>query len=73
MPWIPKNSTGRTPKPREFEIEGARGLVDLDWSQCMPTFQPDDVDREPRFSQYSYQEGDDYDYDDDEEEMEVES
>ena len=36
-------------------MDGARGLVDLDW-----------------FSQYPFQEGDDYD-DDDEEDMEVES
>ena len=60
------------PEPREYEMDGARGLVDLDWSQHMPIFQPDDVDCDPRFSQYPYQEGDDYE-DDDEEDMEVES
>ena len=51
---------------------GQRGLVDLDWSQCTPIFQPDGVDHDPRFSQYPYQEGDNY-KDDDEEDMEVES
>ena len=38
----------------------------------MPIFHPDDIDRDPRFTQYPFQEGDDLD-DDDEEEMEVES
>ena len=51
-------------------MDGARGLVDLDWSQPTPIFQPDDIDRDPRYSQYPFQEGDDLD--DDEEEMEVE-
>ena len=53
-------------------MDGAWGLVDLDWSQHTPIFHPDDIDRDPRFSQYPFQEG--YDYDDNEEEdMEVES
>ena len=53
-------------------MDGARGLVDLAWSQRTPIFQPDDIDRDPQFSQYPYQEGDDYE-EDDEEDMEVES
>ena len=53
-------------------MDEAWGLVDLDWSQCMPIFHLDDIDRDPRFSQYPFQEGDDY-KDDDEEDMEVES
>ena len=53
-------------------MDGAQGLVDLDWSQHMPIFHPDDIDHNPRFSQYPFQEGDDYE-DDDEEDMEVES
>ena len=53
-------------------MDRARGLVDLDWSQRMPIFHPDNIDRDPRFSQYPFQEGDDY-KDDDEEDMEVES
>ena len=46
--------------------------MDLDWSQHTPIFHPDDIDHDPRFSQYPFQEGDNYD-DDDEEDMEVES
>ena len=38
----------------------------------MPIFHPDDIDRDPRFTQYPFQEGDDLD-DDDKEKMEVES
>ena len=53
-------------------MDRARGLIDLDWSQCMPIFHPDDIDRDPQFTQYPFQEGDDLD-DDDDEEMEVES
>ena len=53
-------------------MDGARGLVDFDWSQRMPIFQSDDIDCDPRFTQYPFQEGDDFDDDDDEEEMEVE-
>ena len=53
-------------------MDGAWGLVDLAWSQPTPIFQPDDIDRDPQFSQYPFQEGDDYE-DDDEEDMEVET
>ena len=52
-------------------MDGARGLIDLDWSQRTPIFHPNDIDRDPKFSQYPFQEGEDLD--DDEEEMEVES
>ena len=57
------------PEPQEFTIDGARGLVDLSWAQWAPQIQQDDIDRDPRFNQYPYQEGDDYE--EDEEEMEV--
>ena len=53
-------------------MDGARGLIDFDWSQHTPIFHPDNIDRDPRFTQYPFQEGDDLD-DDNEEEMEVES
>ena len=53
-------------------MDGAWGLIDLDWSQCTPIFHLDDIDRDPQFTQYPFQEGDDLD-DDEEEEMEVES
>ena len=62
---------GRNPEPREYEMDGARGLIDLDWSQCTPIFHLNDIDRDPRFTQCPFQEGDDLD-DNDEEEMEVE-
>ena len=68
---LPEIPTGRNPEPREYEMDGARGLIDLDWSQRMPIFHLDDIDRDPRFTQYPFQEGDDLD-DDDKEEMEVE-
>ena len=53
-------------------MDGAWGLIDLDWSQRTPIFHPDDIDRDPRFTQYPFQEGD-YLEDNDEEDMEVES
>ena len=53
-------------------MDGAWDLVDLDWSQRMPIFHPDDIDCDPRFSQYPFQEGDDYN-DDNEKDMEVEN
>ena len=63
---------GQNPEPREYKIDGARGLIDLDWSQRMPIFHPDNIDRDPRFTQYPFQEGEDLD-DDEEDEMEIES
>ena len=50
-------------------MDGAQALADLDWSQRTPIFHPDDIDHNPRFTQYPLQEGDDYE-DDDEEDME---
>ena len=49
-------------------MDGARGLVDLDWSQHTPIFRLDDINRDPRFTQYTFKEGDNYD-DNDEEDM----
>ena len=66
---LPELPQGRRPKQREYTMDGARGLVDLDWSQRTPIFHPDDIDRDPRFNQYPYPD-DDLDYDD-EEEMET--
>ena len=57
------------PEPREYELDGTRGLIDLSWSQRAPQMQPDDIDRDPRYSQYLYQEADEYE--EDEEDMEV--
>ena len=69
---LPEIPPGCNPEPREYKMDGAQGLVDLDWSQHTPIFHPDDIDHDPRFSQYPFQEGDDYE-DNDEEDMEVES
>ena len=68
---LPEIPPGRNPEPREYEMDGAWGLIDLDWSQRMPIFHPDDIDPDPWFTQYPFQEGDDLD--DDDEEMEVKS
>ena len=57
------------PEPWEYELDGAQGLIDLSWSQQAPQMQPDDVNRDPRYSQYPYQEADEYE--EDEEDMEV--
>ena len=62
---------GHNLEPREYEMDRARGLIDLDWSQCTPIFHPDDINHDPQFNQYPFQEGDNLD-DDYEEEMEVE-
>ena len=69
---LPEIPPGRNSEPREYEMDGAWGLIDLDWSQRTPIFHPDDIDRDPRFTQYPFQEGDDLD-DYNEEEMEVKS
>ena len=66
---IPELPPCRMAEPREYEINGAWGLIDLSWSQRAPQIQLDDIDRDPRYSQYPYQEDDEYE--DDEEEMEV--
>ena len=69
---LPEIPLGQNPEPREYEIDGAQGLIDLDWSQHTPIFHLDDIDCDPWFIQYPFQEEDDLD-DDDEEEMEVDS
>ena len=60
---------GRVPQPRDYTFDGAQGLVDISWEQQVLTIQPDDIDRNPLYNQYPYQEADDYD--NDKEEMEV--
>ena len=69
---LPEIPPGQNSEPREYEMDRARGLIDLNWSQRTPIFHPDDIDCDPRFTQYPFQEGDNLD-DDDKEEMEVES
>ena len=67
---LPELPPCHMPEPREYELDGTRGLIDLLWSQWVPQIQPDDIDRDKRYSQYPYQEADEYE-DDDEEDMEV--
>ena len=66
---LPELPPGCGPKQREYTMDGARGLVDLDWSQQTPIFHLDDIDWDPPFNQYPYP--DDDLYYDDEEEMET--
>ena len=55
------------PGPWEYEMDGARGLINLSWSQQAPQMQLDDIDRDPRYSQYPYQESDKYEEDEEDE------
>ena len=57
------------PEAEEYELDGAQGLIDLSWSQLAPQMQPDDINRDLRYSQYPYQEANEYE--EDEEDMEV--
>ena len=66
---LPELPPGHGPEQREYTMDVARGLVDLDWSQRTPIFHLDDIDWDPHFNQYPYPD-DDLDYDD-EEEMET--
>ena len=66
---LPELPPSHMPEPREYELDGARGLIDLSWSQQAPQMLSDDIDRDPRYSQYLYQEADDYE--EEEEDMEV--
>ena len=50
-------------------FDSAQGLVDISWEQWVPLIQLDDMDKDPLYNQYPYQEADDYD--DEEEEMEI--
>ena len=66
---LPEPPPSHMPEPREFNIDGARALLDLSWSQRAPQVQLDDIDKDPRYLQYPYQEADEYE--EDEEDMEV--
>ena len=66
---LPELPPCRMAEPWEYELDGTWGLIDLSWSQRAPQIQLDDIDRDLRYSQYLYQEDDEYE--DNEEEMEV--
>ena len=65
---IPELPPSHMPEPQEYELDGAWGLIDLSWSQRAPQMQPDDINRDSRYSQYPYQEADEYE---EHEDMEV--
>ena len=69
QPGLPELPPSRMPEPWEYELDGAQGLIDLLWSQWAPQMVTDDIDKDPRYSQYPYQEADDYE--EEEEDMEV--
>ena len=62
---LPELPPRHMPEPREYELDGTRGLIDLSWSQRAPQMQPDDIDRDLRYSQYPYQEANEYEEDED--------
>ena len=66
---LPELPPSCMPEPQEYELDGTQSLIDLSWSQWTPQMQPDDIDRDLRYSQYPYQEANDYK--EDEEDMEV--
>ena len=50
---LPELPQGHGPEQREYTMDGARGLVDLDWSQWTPIFHPDDIDPGPSLQSVS--------------------
>ena len=66
---LPPPAPGRAKPIRDYELDGAVGLVDVSWSQKIPDIEEDAIDRDPRYNQYPYQEGDE----DEEEDMDVEA
>ena len=66
---LPEPPPSHMPEPREFNVDGVRGLLDLSWSQWAPQVQLNDVDKDLRYSQYPYQKADEYK--EDEEDMKV--
>ena len=57
------------PPARDYEVDGAVGLVDVSWSQRILGIEEDAIDKDPCYNQYPYQEGDEAD---EEEDMDVE-
>ena len=44
--------------PRDYDFDGAQGLVDLSWSQSVLLIQQDDINKDLLYNQYPYQEAD---------------
>ena len=66
---LPPPAPGRVKPAWDYEVDGAIGMVDVTWTQRIPGIKEDAIDREPRYNQYPYQEGDEID---EEEDMETE-
>ena len=62
---LPPPAPGRAKPARDYEVDGAVGLVDVSWTQKIPGIKEDAIDRDPRYSQYPYQEGDEIDEEED--------
>ena len=60
---------GRVRPARDYNVDGIVGSVDVSWTQRIPGIVEDAIDKDPRYNQYPYQEGDEEDY---EEDMDVE-
>ena len=62
---LPPPAPGRQKPARDYEVDGAVAMVDVSWSQRIPDLEEDDIDRDPRYNQYPYQEGDELDEEED--------
>ena len=66
---IPPPDPGRGRPARDYNVDGIVGLVDVSWTQRILSVVEDEIDKDPCYYQYPYQEGDE---DDGEEDMDVE-
>ena len=62
---LPPPAPGRQKPARDYEMDGAVASVDVSWSQRIPDLEEDEIDRDPRYNQYPYQEGDELDEEED--------
>ena len=66
---IPPPAPGWVRPAQDYNVDGIVGSVDVSWTQRIPGIVEDAIDKDPRYNQYLYQEGDEEDY---EEDMDVE-
>ena len=57
---LPDMPPGQVPPSWDYGFDGARGLVDLAWTQRIQQIQQDDINRNLLYNQYPHQEGDNY-------------
>ena len=62
---LPPPALGCVKPARDYKVDGAIGLVDVSWTQKIPDIEEDAIDRDPRYNQYLYQEGDEIDEEED--------